>query len=68
MGNSSDGRGTRLAWADRALFAVLITRRLPAALRHRRLGTPDTLLRVEDLQDFDMAVDEVSPDLAPVKL
>jgi putative transposase len=34
----------RLDWADRALFALLI-RRLPAALRGRRLVTPATVLR-----------------------
>jgi transposase InsO family protein len=34
----------RLDWADRAIFAALI-RRLPRALRCRRLVTPDTILR-----------------------
>jgi putative transposase len=34
----------RLDWADRAVFAALI-RRLPRALRCRRLVTPDTILR-----------------------
>ncbi len=35
---------SRLDWADRAVFAALI-RRLPRALRCRRLVTPDTILR-----------------------
>jgi hypothetical protein len=34
----------RLDWADRAVFAALI-RRLPRALRCRRLVTPNTILR-----------------------
>jgi putative transposase len=34
----------RLDWTDRAVFAALI-RRLPRALRCRRLVTPDTILR-----------------------
>jgi hypothetical protein len=34
----------RLDWADRAVFAAL-SRRLPRALRCRRLVTPDTILR-----------------------
>src|SRR6476661_4916490 len=34
----------RLDWADRAIFAALV-RRLPRALRCRRLVTPDTVLR-----------------------
>ena len=34
----------RLDWADRAIFAALV-RRLPRALRCRRVVTPDTILR-----------------------
>jgi putative transposase len=34
----------RMDWADRAVFAALV-RRLPRALRCRRLVTPDTILR-----------------------
>src|SRR3954466_10185360 len=37
-------QGHALDWADRAVFAALI-RRLPRALRCRRLVTPDTILR-----------------------
>ena len=34
----------RLDWADRAIFAAVV-RRLPRALRCRRMVTPDTILR-----------------------
>jgi putative transposase len=34
----------RLDWADRAVFAAVV-RRLPRALRCRRVVTPDTILR-----------------------
>src|SRR3954463_12140308 len=34
----------RLEWADRAVFAALV-RRLPHALRCRRVVTPETILR-----------------------
>ena len=34
----------RVDWADRAVFAALV-RRLPRALRCRRVVTPDTILR-----------------------
>jgi putative transposase len=34
----------RMDWADRAVFAALV-QRLPRALRHHRLVTPNTILR-----------------------